>query len=406
MGFNAPTNTYDTFTDLRLAIGQSSSSVSVIGKLTITDQGGGQFYWNDTSTDNDDDQDVIKPTVSGSNPGRWIRFDKKNLQEVTDFGNTTTNEITAYRYVANGIDTRPGINPAAFIAERTMSPAVDTDATGFRDFTIFGRTGRGYCSFDALPTVLTGSHYTAYQSRSFVQGNVGDVQGYWSWIIHQAGTVNTFVDFTAGKGDITPGTVINYSAGLVIEDNRPGTVKHAIISYDPACPSVHAGKMKIGAATDPTDTLEVVGNTTITQSLKVQGNITPGLTTLPTGINIGNNIIAAGGTGNQDLNFGTRNDGRFIFQPYGTSFGNPVAEFKSGPVIGEPAQASNQFATLAQVQSFGLPFENYSQYTSVSTTGPDAVIFVDQDNSPSGDNTESQFFRHNNKLFYIATVEQ
>lgn len=50
--------------------------------------------------------------------------------------------------------------------------------------------------------------------------------------------------------------------------------------------------------------------------------------------------------------------------------------------------------------------EKYTLYTEIPTGGQDALILCDQDNSSNGDNTESQFIRQNNKLFYLVTVEQ
>jgi len=44
--------------------------------------------------------------------------------------------------------------------------------------------------------------------------------------------------------------------------------------------------------------------------------------------------------------------------------------------------------------------------SSISPTGADGVILADKDDTPNGDGTESQFIRHNNKLFYLVAVEQ
>lgn len=49
--------------------------------------------------------------------------------------------------------------------------------------------------------------------------------------------------------------------------------------------------------------------------------------------------------------------------------------------------------------------EKYTLYTQIPTGGQDALILCDQDNSSNGDNTESQFIRQNNKLFYLVAVE-
>lgn len=50
--------------------------------------------------------------------------------------------------------------------------------------------------------------------------------------------------------------------------------------------------------------------------------------------------------------------------------------------------------------------EKYDLYTEIPLGGQDALILCDQDNSVNGDNTESQFIRQNNKLFYLVAVEQ
>lgn len=71
MGYNAPTNTYDTLDDLRKAIGQSSSSVTVLGKENPYDSLGGTFLYASDSTFPDDDFTIIQPLNQAS--GRWIR---------------------------------------------------------------------------------------------------------------------------------------------------------------------------------------------------------------------------------------------------------------------------------------------------------------------------------------------
>lgn len=73
MGYNAPTNTYDTIADLRLCIGQTSSSVTVLGKFNAYDSLGGTFLWDGTSNLLDDNYTVIQPTLITSGLGRWIR---------------------------------------------------------------------------------------------------------------------------------------------------------------------------------------------------------------------------------------------------------------------------------------------------------------------------------------------
>lgn len=82
MGKDIGTLTFDTFNDLRKVSGSQSSTVTVLGKDTINDLDGGRFYWDSTSTDADDNQNILQKT--GLNPGRWVRF----VAYTENFGNT------------------------------------------------------------------------------------------------------------------------------------------------------------------------------------------------------------------------------------------------------------------------------------------------------------------------------
>lgn len=70
MGYNAPTNTYDSFDDLRLAIGQASSSVTVLGRDNAYDALGGTFSYVVDMVEPDDNCNIIQPLNA---PGRWVR---------------------------------------------------------------------------------------------------------------------------------------------------------------------------------------------------------------------------------------------------------------------------------------------------------------------------------------------
>lgn len=98
MAYNSATNTYDRFSDLRLAIGQGSSSIKCLGRDNINDGFGGIFYYNSSSTAPDDNQFVIQP--QGVTTGRWLKLvidlppvSIPNLQTITDKGNSTTNPV-------------------------------------------------------------------------------------------------------------------------------------------------------------------------------------------------------------------------------------------------------------------------------------------------------------------------
>lgn len=67
--------------------------------------------------------------------------------------------------------------------------------------------------------------------------------------------------------------------------------------------------------------------------------------------------------------------------------------------------AAAEAYTDAAVEN-NLLYESYESYTEIPLIGSNALIFCNQDNSPNGDNTESQFIRQNNKLFYLVAVEQ
>lgn len=317
MGYNAATNTYDTFTDLRLAIGQSSSSVKVLGSTSVNDQQGGTFYWDDASTAPDDNINVIQPLSVLT--GRWMRF-KGNLQQITTGGanNVTTNAIwltggTDYQNIsgtkmfyndatettqirnfdssleftstvelgpstakmtlgANGItlegtkttnekdtyaprfvatDTQnPDGGAAGFRVQRTLTATPFINQRGFRDDTIFNRPGASYCTFDSAITVVgagASSHVITGQSRPIIQGDVGSVEGFWTFLTVQNGAViDLYAPYVAAAGTIQSGEVKNMCAYL-IEDNMPGTEsKKGFWNLDANCPSYSAGDYQFG----------------------------------------------------------------------------------------------------------------------------------------------------------------
>ena len=67
-------------TDLREFIGNSGMQVSVCGKSTPGDGGGGVFYWSDTSTAPDDGATAIRP--NGALTGRWLLLPRTGLTTI------------------------------------------------------------------------------------------------------------------------------------------------------------------------------------------------------------------------------------------------------------------------------------------------------------------------------------
>jgi len=70
MAYKGATRTFDTFTDLRLQKGTANVHVNLLGGIAISDGLGGDFYWSDSSTVPDDNENVIQATVP---TGRWVR---------------------------------------------------------------------------------------------------------------------------------------------------------------------------------------------------------------------------------------------------------------------------------------------------------------------------------------------
>lgn len=68
---NTATNTYSNFTELRKIQGSESVSVKVLGRTNYNDGYGGIFYWDTTSTAQDDNTNIIQKI--GLATGRWIR---------------------------------------------------------------------------------------------------------------------------------------------------------------------------------------------------------------------------------------------------------------------------------------------------------------------------------------------
>lgn len=76
MGKDNRTNTYETANDLKSAIGQNLTSVTLLGRDTPNDGFAGTFFWSSASTATEDNINVIQRT--GMSTGRWIRVTEYN----------------------------------------------------------------------------------------------------------------------------------------------------------------------------------------------------------------------------------------------------------------------------------------------------------------------------------------
>lgn len=128
MSYNAPTYTYDTFADLRLTVGQASSSVTALGQSTANDGQGGIFQWDSSSSASDDNLNVIKPTALSGN-GRWLRMDTRlPLSKITSVG--TSGQVP----VSNGTnlvmqDLPTGSGTVTSFSAGDLSPLFTTSET-------------------------------------------------------------------------------------------------------------------------------------------------------------------------------------------------------------------------------------------------------------------------------------
>lgn len=128
LGYNASTNTYDTLNDLRLAIGQSSSSITVLGQNNPYDSKGGTFLWDNTSILPDDNYTIIKPTLITSGGGRWIRANSADALSGRIYftGDGVTSSFTytlplEYSFLNN--DYTVVLQPVSISAIRTTDPS-------------------------------------------------------------------------------------------------------------------------------------------------------------------------------------------------------------------------------------------------------------------------------------------
>jgi len=72
MAYNGSIRTFDTIAEIKLQKGSPSANINVLGYNTPGDGGGGEFYWDDVSTQSDNAGTIIQ--VTGLSTGRWKRI--------------------------------------------------------------------------------------------------------------------------------------------------------------------------------------------------------------------------------------------------------------------------------------------------------------------------------------------
>jgi len=75
--------------ELKQRVGVAKSNISILGYYSAGDGGGGEFYWDSTSTETDNGGTIIQ--VTGVSIGRWKRIINNEYYDVRAFGATTLN---------------------------------------------------------------------------------------------------------------------------------------------------------------------------------------------------------------------------------------------------------------------------------------------------------------------------
>lgn len=76
MSLPISTVVFETVSDLRLQAGTGNVPVVLLGLSSVTDNNGGNYMWNPTSTVADDGFKTIQ--VTGVSTGRWVRLINSN----------------------------------------------------------------------------------------------------------------------------------------------------------------------------------------------------------------------------------------------------------------------------------------------------------------------------------------
>ena len=96
MGTSVASQSFDTLADLRMQTGMANVQVLLMGLTSITDNNGGMYRWDPTSTETDDNLTVIQ--VTGVTTGRWKRVGNSNTVKGS---NTLSGAVLQTAYVIN-----------------------------------------------------------------------------------------------------------------------------------------------------------------------------------------------------------------------------------------------------------------------------------------------------------------
>ena len=94
---NIASKQFATVTDMRLQGAVSGTIVNLSGLATANDRNGGNYYWNASSTANDDGISVVK--VTAITTGRWLKMTNDNtIKGAATFNGTALQTAYAISY--------------------------------------------------------------------------------------------------------------------------------------------------------------------------------------------------------------------------------------------------------------------------------------------------------------------
>lgn len=141
MSFNGSTKTFDSIADLKLQSANSNIKVNVLGYYAPGDGGGGEFYWDSSSTEADNSGTIIQ--VTGVTTGRWKRNLQGNTLNILWFG--AKNDYTSTSTTNNA----PSINAAMTAAATLRTSGIESQTQG-SIVSVYFPYGKGFRITDTI----------------------------------------------------------------------------------------------------------------------------------------------------------------------------------------------------------------------------------------------------------------
>lgn len=186
--------------ELKLRKGTPESTVEVLGYYLEGDGGGGNFYWDNTSTETDNGGTIISVSTIGT--GRWKRIVNEASLNVKWFGakgDKTTNDTP---FIQKAIDESKNFNGCIYLSEGNYY--LDTAINPYSGLRIEGESYKGIKSPSDLyyPRVsLTGNNRLGF----LIAPVVADEYNSDAWIasLYISGVTFQYCEYYIGNADYT-----------------------------------------------------------------------------------------------------------------------------------------------------------------------------------------------------------